>query len=108
MYQMNMKLKSFKLDCPFFKDWPANRCLRLLTSFVTENYSKENISSIILNIKTSNLFSNILIFSDDIEWCKNNLHFDFLHYIEGNEPYKDMILMSLCDYVIPNPGSFSV
>ena len=49
-----------------------------------------------------------LIFSDDIQWCKDNL--DFIPnkvFIEGNSDYQDLYLMSLCnDNIIAN-SSFS-
>lgn len=51
------------------------------------------------------------IFSDDIEWCKENLKIDFpTYYIDwnnGEESFRDMQLMSLCKHnIIPN-SSFS-
>lgn len=47
------------------------------------------------------------IFSDDVEWCKENLKINFLtHYIDwnkGKESFRDMQLMSLCKHnIIPN------
>lgn len=51
------------------------------------------------------------IFSDDIEWVKNNLRIDFpCHYIghnQGKESYNDMRLMSLCRHNIIANSSFS-
>ena len=38
--KINSKLKNFKLDYPFFQEWPANRCFRLLSSFVTDYFSR--------------------------------------------------------------------
>ena len=38
--KINSKLKNFKLDYPSFQEWPANRCFRLISGFVTDNYSK--------------------------------------------------------------------
>ena len=49
-----------------------------------------------------------LIFSDDVEWCKNN--FSFIknkHFIEGNTNYEDLYLMSICDNNIITNSSFS-
>lgn len=49
-----------------------------------------------------------LIFSDDIEWCKNN--FSFLKnkiICEGNKDYEDLYLMSLCNHNIIANSSFS-
>ncbi len=52
-----------------------------------------------------------IIFSDDIEWVRDNLHMDYpSHYIEHNnglESYNDMHLMSLCDHHIIANSSFS-
>ena len=48
------------------------------------------------------------IFSDDINWCKNN--FDFIEnkfFIENNKDYEDLILMSLCSHNIIANSSFS-
>ena len=49
-----------------------------------------------------------LIFSDDIEWCKNNFNFiKNKHFIEGNTNYEDLYLMSICDNNIITNSSFS-
>lgn len=57
-------------------------------------------------IKNISKFTNILIFSDDIEWCEENIKKkDNIHFIKGNKPYKDLILMSMCDEVVRTPGS---
>lgn len=50
------------------------------------------------------------VFSNDIEWCKQNLDLENCYYIDwnkGKESYRDMQLMSLCKHnIIPN-SSFS-
>lgn len=49
-----------------------------------------------------------LIFSDDIEWCKNNL--DFINnkiFITGNLDYQDLYLMSKCENNIIANSTFS-
>lgn len=50
------------------------------------------------------------IFSNDIEWCRQNLDLENCYYIDwnkGKESYRDMQLMSLCKHnIIPN-SSFS-
>lgn len=49
-----------------------------------------------------------LVFSDDIQWCKENLKFsDLIHFVEGNPDYIDLWLMSLCDNNISANSSFS-
>lgn len=48
------------------------------------------------------------IFSDDIEWCK--LNFGFLNnvvFVDGNEDYEDLYLMSFCKNNIMANSSFS-
>jgi hypothetical protein len=61
------------------------------------------IQTIIKNIPKS---TNILIFSDDIVWCKENIkNKKNIYFIEGNKPYKDLILMSMCDEIVRTPGS---
>ena len=51
------------------------------------------------------------IFSDDIEWVKNNLKIDspcqYVDHNQGAESYKDMHLMSLCRHHIIANSSFS-
>ena len=54
------------------------------------------------------LDKHFLIFSDDIEWCKNN--FNFIPnkiYIEGNTDFQDLYLMSMCKHNIIANSSFS-
>jgi hypothetical protein len=51
----------------------------------------------------------VLIFSDDPEWCSNQELFadDRFLVAEGNSPYVDMCLMSLCEGHIIANSSFS-
>ena len=39
--KINLQLKSFKSDFPFFNNWPASRCFRILSAFSSENYINE-------------------------------------------------------------------
>ena len=50
---------------------------------------------------------NILIFSDDIPWCKNTLKFDNMVFVEGNNNIEDLWLMSMCDHNIIANSSYS-
>lgn len=52
-------------------------------------------------------YNNLLIFSDDINWCKDNLKFDRMIFIEGNTNVKDLWTMSLCTNNIIANSSFS-
>src|SRR3989344_4984067 len=50
----------------------------------------------------------LFVFSDDIEWCKENLKYDFpIHFVETNDAHSDMYLMSLCKHNIIANSSFS-
>ena len=49
----------------------------------------------------------LLVFSDDIEWCKNNILGEYVHYTENTSMFEDMCLMSLCDHNIIANSSFS-
>lgn len=51
--------------------------------------------------------SNFLIFSDDIEWCKENFIGSQFNFIEGNPDYIDLWVMSLCDHNVIANSSFS-
>ena len=52
-----------------------------------------------------------VIFSDDMEWARENLHINFpCHYVDHNkglESYNDMRLMSMCHHHILANSSFS-
>tara|TARA_R110002110_G_scaffold76496_1_gene201521 strand:- start:78 stop:848 length:771 start_codon:yes stop_codon:yes gene_type:complete len=49
-----------------------------------------------------------LVFSDDMDWCKQNFNFSHLiHFVDGNPDFIDMWLMSLCDNNITANSSFS-
>jgi hypothetical protein len=48
---------------------------------------------------------HILVFSDDIPWCKRNLADKRMIFIENQPDYKDIFLMSLCTHnIIANSG----
>jgi Glycosyl transferase family 11 len=52
--------------------------------------------------------ATLLVFSDDIEWCRRNLRLDAdMHFMEGNPDWLDMAVMSLCQYHICANSSFS-
>lgn len=50
---------------------------------------------------------NFLIFSDDINWCKNNIKLPNIHFIENNIDVIDLYLMSKCENNIIANSSFS-
>jgi hypothetical protein len=52
-------------------------------------------------------YNNIFVFSDDINWCKENLNFRNMQVIETNSISEDFYLMSLCKNNIIANSSFS-
>jgi hypothetical protein len=52
-------------------------------------------------------YDNIFVFSDDINWCKENLQFKNMIFIEGFDNMEDIWLMSLCKNNIIANSSFS-
>lgn len=50
-------------------------------------------------------------FSDDLQWCKENLKADNIVFVDGNhgqESYRDMQLMSLCKHNVVANSTFSM
>ena len=52
-------------------------------------------------------YDNVFVFSDDINWCKENLKFDNMIFIEGFDDVEDIWLMSMCKHNIIANSSFS-
>lgn len=51
---------------------------------------------------------HFVVFSNDIEWCKNNLiEGEMVTFVEHNTDYVDLILMSMCDHNIIANSTFS-
>lgn len=51
--------------------------------------------------------SNIIVLSNDIAWCKENLKFNNMKFIEGESNIVDLYIMSLCKHNIIANSSFS-
>lgn len=49
----------------------------------------------------------VLVFSDDIQWCKDNFIGDRFIFIENEKDYVEMYLMSMCKNNIISNSSFS-
>lgn len=58
-------------------------------------------------IKTIGDYDYLFVFSDDIQWCKNNLTFNNIIFIEGLSDVEDLWLQSLCKHNIIANSSFS-
>ena len=56
-------------------------------------------------INDSNI--NVVILSNDISWCKDNLNFNNMHFIEDETNITDLYIMSMCNNNIIANSSFS-
>ncbi len=52
-------------------------------------------------------YDNVVVFSDDIKWCKENLNFDNMIFVDGFDDIEDIWLMSMCKNNIIANSSFS-
>jgi hypothetical protein len=52
-------------------------------------------------------YDHIFVFSDDIKWCRENLKFNNMTFVEGHSEIEDLYLMSLCKNNIIANSSFS-
>ncbi len=52
-------------------------------------------------------YKYILVFSDDIEWCKQNFKYDNIVFVEGNSNIDDIYIMSMVKHNIIANSSFS-
>jgi hypothetical protein len=79
------------------------------TDYVTSNghHPLQPISYYQQALDIIGCYDNLLVFSDDIEWCKNNLKFDKMIFIEGQDDIEDLWLMSFCKHNIIANSSFS-
>ena len=48
-----------------------------------------------------------LIFSDDLDWCRENFNSDRFHIVDSGSPYVDLKLITMCDHHINANSSFS-
>ena len=60
-----------------------------------------------LGIEAIGKVDKYLVFSDDIEWCKNNFIGPDFIFIENEKDYIDLFLMSMCSHQIISNSSFS-
>ena len=77
-----------------------------------DGYYKQAVDYILGNSRSDQHLGSprIFIFSDEIEWCKENLKFDIpATYVQGKgiADHEEMALMSLCEHNIIAKSSFS-
>ncbi len=114
LYNFN-KIKNKEKNISFLKkiDFSKSICLNVRrTDFINNpehnvvniNYYKNAVSNFI-NILGNN--PEIYVFSDDLEWCKKNLKFNNINFVEheyaGHKFYDYLYLMSsFKNFIIPN------
>lgn len=88
-------------------DYVANASTNEFHGTSPLDYYRDAIADLTTKVKDPHFF----VFSDDPEWCKENLKFDFpTTYVDHNSAdkgYEDMRLMSNCQHHIVANSSFS-
>lgn len=79
------------------------------TDYVTSNgyHPIQPISYFSSAIDMIGDYNKLYVFSDEIDWCKTNLNFDRMVFMEGRTAIEDMRLMSFCKHNIIANSSFS-
>ena len=73
-----------------------------------ENHPQQGMQYYMKAMKKIGMDKKFLVFSDDIQWCKENFpELDNLYFIEGLKDYEDLCLMSLCSHNIICNSTFS-
>jgi len=72
------------------------------TQFESDYYER-SIDYLINNYQ----IDKILLISDHIEWCKENIKIDNINYIENTSNIEDFVLYSLCKYNVLGNSTFS-
>ena len=67
-------------------------------------FSVEYINDVVKHIPNTDIY---LIASDDITWCKENIHFDNQYFLEGWAPEEQLWILSMCHNFIIANSSFS-
>jgi hypothetical protein len=79
------------------------------TDYVTSNgfHPVQTIEYYNKALETIGEYNQLLVFSDDISWCKDNLKYDNIFFVENQDNIEDLWLMSLCAHNIIANSSFS-
>lgn len=87
-------------------DYLAGDSVQMFGNICTMDYYRKAIDFIISKLEES----VIIIFSDDIDWVKDNLSISnsvFVDWNTGHDSWQDMFLMSICKHNIIANSSFS-
>jgi hypothetical protein len=52
-------------------------------------------------------YDKLVVFSDDVHWCKDNLNFNNMVFAEDNTNIQDLYLMNMCQHNVIANSSFS-
>jgi hypothetical protein len=79
------------------------------TDYVTSNgyHHVQPLSYYENALKNIGEYELLYVFSDDIEWCKYNINFDKILFVEGLDDVEDLWLMSMCRNNITANSTFS-
>jgi hypothetical protein len=80
------------------------------TDYISQQGAHHNILSLDYYQNAINAighYDQLYIFSDDINWCKQNLNFERMRFCEHNDNIIDLFLMSRCTHNIIANSSFS-
>lgn len=79
------------------------------TDYVTSNgyHPIQPISYFSYAIDAIGDYNKLYVFSDEIDWCKTNLKFKNMVFMEGRSGIEDMRLMSFCKHNVIANSSFS-
>lgn len=79
------------------------------TDYVSSNgyHPVQSMDYYLRALDITGMTDKVLIFSDDIPWCKENFNIENAVFAEGNTNIQDLYLMSLCDNNIIANSSFS-
>jgi Glycosyl transferase family 11 len=50
---------------------------------------------------------DMVVFSDEVEWCRRNLPFDVAMFVDGNPDWLDLALMTKCEHHICSNSTFA-
>lgn len=85
-------------------DYVQNSLTNQFHGLCSLDYYTNAIRYIEMKIKNIEIF----VFSDDINWCKENLKYNLpLHFIETNDAHNDLYLMTQCKHNVIANSSFS-
>ena len=68
---------------------------------------KEYYDEAIKTVCRAHKIEYILVMSDDIKWCRENLNDNRMVYISGHPDHHEMLLMSLCSHNVVSNSTFS-